>query len=177
MDFMIDFIQKYNLNRKIRLGIAVPLFGSNNKYVEVTDYPKVVDRIVAFVEKNQSTGISFSFDCGFILCSFTDEQLGKLFRLGTLPISYCLPVIDVGPDLSLWNCFATSKIWNKKLIDFKDLDAVYNFYKKKLKALRSVGSTSSCFRCKHLELGRCSGGCLGHTLKLFKLENRLEQLA
>lgn len=176
MDFMVDLIQKYNLKKIIRLAIAVPIFGSNNKYVEFTDYPKVSDKIVNFIERHRLMGISFTFDCSFILCSFTDEQLGKLVRLRTLPVSACLGPIDVGPDLKLWHCFAISRIWNKKLTDFKDLKAVYNFYNKRTKNFRRVGAISGCLRCEYLKLGYCSGGCLGHTLRSFKLEDRLEQL-
>jgi len=168
MDFMVDFIQKYNLKKYIRLAIAVPIFGSNNKYVELIDYPKVSDKIVNFIERHRSAGISFGFDCGFILCSFTDEQLGKLVRLRTLPVFKCTHPIDVGPDLKLWHCFATSRIWNKKLTDFKDLKAVYNFYNERFKGFRRVGATSGCLRCEYLRLGYCSGGCLGYTLRSFK---------
>ncbi|MCX5694279.1 MAG: radical SAM protein [Candidatus Omnitrophica bacterium] len=174
LDFLVDFIQKYNLEKIIRLGMAVPIFGGNNKYIELADYPKVSEKIVNFIEKHRLTGISFTFDCGFTLCSFTDEQLGKLIRLRTTLISSCPPPIDVGPDLKLWHCFATSRMWNKKLTDFKDLQAVIKFYQTKFKAFRQVGATNGCLRCEYLRLDYCSGGCLGHTLKAFKLEDRLE---
>jgi len=176
MDFMVDFIKKHNLQKYIRLAMAVPIFGHNNKYMELADYPKVSDKIVNFIEKHRSLGISFCFDCSFILCSFTDEQLGKLVRLGTFPASRCYPAIDVGPDLKLWHCFATSRIWNRKLTDFKDLKAVHDFYNKKLKVFHRVGATRHCLRCESLRLDYCSGGCLGHTLKSLELEGKLEQL-
>lgn len=174
MDFMVDFIQKYNLKKNIKLAIAVPILDSNNRYIELKDYPKVSDKIVNFVEKHRSKGISYDFECGFILCSFTDEQLGKLIRLRTSLASYCLSPIDVGPDLQLWHCFATSKMWNRKLTDFKDLKAVYNFYNERFKVLRRVGVTNGCLRCEYLKLGYCSGGCLGHTLRSLKLEDRFK---
>jgi len=176
MDFTIDFIQRYHLVKRIRVGLATPIFGSNNKYVEITEYPKIGNKILDFVEKIRGTGILLVFDCGFTLCSFTDEQLGRLFRFGTHLFFHCESVIDVGPDLSVWSCFATSQIWNRKLTDFTDLNAVIDFYQEKFSGFHRVGSRSSCLRCEHLRLGNCSGGCLGHTLKEFHLENRLKEL-
>jgi sulfatase maturation enzyme AslB (radical SAM superfamily) len=176
MDFITDFIKRHHTYKFLRLGIAMPILGGNNKYVKLKDYPRVSNKIVRFIEKHKEKGISVGFDCGFTLCSFTDTQLGKLARFGTSLRFYCEPGPDVGPDLNLWRCFPTSMIWNKKLTDFKDLNAVYKFYLEKSRALRRVGSNDKCFRCRHLELGRCAGGCLGHTLRLFKLENRLEEL-
>jgi radical SAM protein with 4Fe4S-binding SPASM domain len=177
MDFIVDFIKKYDLKKSIRLAIAIPIVGINNKYVELKDYPKVSEMIVNFIEKHRAAGVSFYFDCSFILCSFTDQQLGKLVRLRTFPFSRCEQVIDVGPGLQLWRCFATSRLWNKKLTDFKELKEIHNFYNEKFKNLRQLGAMRGCLGCEYLRLGYCSGGCLGHTLRSFKLEGRLEKLA
>jgi MoaA/NifB/PqqE/SkfB family radical SAM enzyme len=180
-DFNIDFtaklIRKYNLDKRIRIGIAAPLVGRSNEYLPREDFAAVSGNLVRFVEKNQASGIVLSFDCGFTLCNFNDVQLGKLIRGGASIKFYCSPAIDVGSDLTVWRCFVTSMLWNKKLSDFKNLDAATNFYKKKFIALQRAGSADNCLRCSHLDFDRCHGGCLGHTIKLFKLEDKLQRLA
>ncbi len=173
MDFIIGLIKKYNLRRIIRVGIANPLWGQDNKYLPMKDYNKLAPKIVKFARKCDDLDISLGFDCGFTLCSFTKKQCGQLFYYNSPLITVCGPVIDVGPDLKLWRCFVTSMIWNRKLTDFKDLQEIYQFYINKFEAFRKVGATNKCFRCKYLNRGQCSGGCLGHSLKSFNFEDRL----
>lgn len=173
MDFIIKLIEKYKLSRSIRVGIGSPLWGQNNKYLSLEDYKKVAPKIVKFARKCDGLDISLFFDCGFTLCSFTEEECGQLFYYNSQLRVVCRPVIDVGPDLTVWHCFVTSMIWNRKLTDFKDLDEIYKFYINKFEAYRRVGGINKCFRCKYLKRGQCSGGCLGHTLKSFNFEDRV----
>ncbi len=42
----------------------------------------------------------------------------------------CYPAIDIGPDLSIWRCFGTSKIFNKKLSDFRTFEEVCEYYQR-----------------------------------------------
>lgn len=177
MDFIVDLIERYQLNQEIRVGIAVPIFGFGNKYLKIADYQKVAARLLDFLEKNRPRGIRLGFDCGFIRCGFTEGQLRKFSRYGSAPVYRCGELIDVGPDLNLWRCFATSGIWNKKLSDFKNLHSAVDFYRNKFSGLRRVGATAGCFHCEHLKLGRCSGGCLGYTLREFKFKKSLAQPA
>jgi len=176
MDFLVDLIVSYNLFRQIRVGIAMPLFGGNNCFLSPKVYPRIAEKLVAFIERFRRKGISFYADCGFISCSFTDEQLGKLLRGGTVMEFNCAPTIDIGPDLTLWRCFATSKVWNKKLSDFNNLQEVGAFYLKKFQALSYCGVKGRCHECEHFRFGRCAGGCLGHTQKSFKLEDKITRL-
>ncbi|MCX5713920.1 MAG: radical SAM protein [Candidatus Omnitrophica bacterium] len=169
MDFLTRLIQKYKFIKRIRVGLSMPLFGCSNKYLQIKDYPYIAGRLVDFAKRYWSSGIALDFDCGFMMCSFSDAQLGSLFRMGASLNFSCNPVIDVGPDLNLWRCFATSMKWNKKLSDFEDMEAVYSFYQAKFKAFMRIGATNSCFRCKQLKFAQCSGGCLGHVLKSFKV--------
>ena len=173
MDFIIGLIKKYNLGRLIRVGIANPIWGQDNKYLPLKDYNRVAPKIVKFARKCDDLDISLGFDCGFILCSFTKKQCGQLFYYNSPLTMACQPPIDVGPDLTLWRCFVTSIIWNRKLTDFKDLQEIHQFYINKFEAFRKVGVTNKCFRCRYLNRGQCSGGCLGYSLKSFNFEDRL----
>lgn len=171
-DFLIDFIKKYNLDKVIRLGIANPLFGQNNRYINIKDHSKITPKLIKFAKKCDKEDILLKFDCGFTLCSFTEKEIGQLFYYNaSFTASICRPVIDIGTDLSVWGCFITSNLWNKKLAEFINLDEIYKFYINKFTAIRMIGTTKKCLQCKYFKRMQCGGGCLGHTLKSFNISH------
>ena len=166
--WLIELIKKYDLRKNIRLGIAAPLFGSDNTYISLRDHKRLGENVMRFSRECDDSGIQIIFDCGFRLCSFTEKQIGQLYYNDNAPLFSCPTVIDVNVDLTLWRCFATSNIFNAKLGDFKDLNAAREFFDKKFEKLRAVGADPACLECKHLAKKTCRGGCIGHTLKSFK---------
>ncbi|MFH1868901.1 MAG: radical SAM protein [Candidatus Omnitrophota bacterium] len=169
-DFIIKLIKKYRLIKCVRLGMAAPICGHKNLYLSFNGHKKAASRVVKFAQKCNLLDIYISFDCGFLLCSFTEKEIGRLFYYNVPLTCTCTPVIDVGPDLMIWRCFATSMIWQKNLKDFKNLEEIYSFYVNKFKPFKKSGILKKCFRCKYLQRGQCVGGCLGHTLKSFNVE-------
>ena len=176
INFLIGFIKKYKLQKRIRLGIAAPLFGQNNEYLPLKHHRRVSPRIVRFAKKCDTEDIGLAFDCGFTLCSFSEKEIGQLFYCNSPLSAECNLPIDVGPDLIVWACFATSMIWNKKLTDFGDLGEAQEYYGKKTKAFSRLGQYPECFKCKQLERKQCSGGCLGHLLTSFSPGERMRLL-
>jgi radical SAM protein with 4Fe4S-binding SPASM domain len=163
--FLIELINEYRLQRRIRLGIASPILGHNNQHVAIDKHRTVAEQIVKFADQCDQSDISINFDCGFTLCSFTEGECGKLQYANSPLVAYCAPVIDVAPDLTVWRCFATSALWNKNLNDFRNLEEIQQFFEKKFWKFQRVGATGKCFRCKHLRRKQCGGGCLAHTMK------------
>jgi organic radical activating enzyme len=172
-DFLLSLIMKYKLKKHIRFGMASPIWGYDNEYLSLMAHKKVARKITQFAKKCDIIDVSIGFDCGFTLCSFTENDCGRLFYYNARLSADCGHVIDVGPDLKVWRCFATSMIWNRMLTDFKDLDSIYKFYENKCMAFRRIGSFDKCLRCRYLERRQCAGGCLGHTLKSFDFDYRL----
>lgn len=166
-DHIIDYIEKYKLEKIIRLGIANPSPKHDNNSISLEEHRRIGLMIVRFAKKCNEHNISIDFDCGFTLCSFSKNDLGKLSLYGSPFQSICPGVIDVGIDLSVWRCFPTSSIFRKNLKDFRNLEEIKAFYRNKFFLFRSVGSTNKCFKCKRLILRECKGGCLGNTLKSF----------
>ncbi|MFC1632266.1 radical SAM protein [Candidatus Omnitrophota bacterium] len=163
-DFLIELIKKYGLSPGIRLAMALPQYGHNNQHIALKDYRKVATRVVRLAEKCDNADISIYFDCGFLLCSFTEEEFGRLFRYNSPLQADCVQAIDVAPDLTVWKCFATGLLWNKKLTDFSNLAEVNKFYIDKFRMPKRLGVLEQCFRCKSLLRKKCGGGCLGHSL-------------
>lgn len=167
MNFLIDYISQYGLNRHIRLGLAHPIPGEKNLYISPDKFKEVASKLMGFFEKFDRLAIEPGFDCGFPLCMFDDEQLGKVFKYTTGRVSFqCGPAIDIGTDLSVWSCFPLSSFNKKSLFDFQNYQELEQFYFQKMVEARqnSRGIYSECFICKSFEKGLCSGGCIAHIL-------------
>ncbi len=169
--FMLPVIDKYRLKRSIRISQAHKLLGFKNIYLPLSQRKFVARRIVDFAQDCDKKDVTLIFDCGFTLCSFSAQDLGKLRLYGAITNMNCNPVIDVGPDLTIWRCFATSKIWNRKLSDFDNLGQIYKYYNEKSFRFSRLGNNGKCMNCKYMRRLQCSGGCLALTLTSLGLES------
>jgi radical SAM protein with 4Fe4S-binding SPASM domain len=78
---------------------------------------------------------------------------------------HCEPVIDIGPDLNVWCCFCLSKMWNRHLDEFKDLQEIQAYYRKAMGLYQSrLYPMDECNDCRYRELWGCQGGCLTHAV-------------
>lgn len=170
MDFLKDYILEYGLNRHIRLGLAHPIPGQKNKYIDPTDFHIVKDKLLGYFEEFEKFNIDPGFDCGFPMCIFDDAELGQIFKYTVGQASFqCGPAIDVGTDLSVWSCFPLSGFKKMSLLDFNSFHEIADFYGNEMEKVRQEvgGIYSSCDTCKYREKHLCSGGCLAHVLNKF----------
>jgi organic radical activating enzyme len=159
--FIKDYIEKYSLTKKIRLGLASPIFGKKNSFVDNADLKFIGARIIRQLSELEQSGIIGMLDCGFPLCMFSESDLGKLQIVTERFFSACAPVVDVGVDLEVWPCFPlSSESFTTTLREYSTLKDLTAFFNEKLKAFRPFGSMDDCFGCKFLERGQCCGGCL-----------------
>lgn len=175
MRFAADYIVNYGLNRHVRLGLAHPIPGQKNMYIPPESFPEVRARLVGYFEEFFQEGIELGFDCGFPLCMFTDEDLGKIFKYSGGRMSFqCGPAIDIGTDLSVWSCFPLSDFHKRSLYDFTSFHQLVGFYEGKMEQVRAeaAGLYPKCGSCQFRRRGLCSGGCLAHVLNSFVLEGR-----
>ena len=162
--FLGDIIEKYALKKSIRLGLACPITSTRNKYIKNEDLKIAGTRLVEQLRQLEKRNILGTFDCGFPLCMFSENELGSIALTTEGFISLCSPIIDVSMDLSAWPCFPLSEILNVRLLDFKSKDELRKYYREKFKPLRQFGSQEECLGCKYLERIQCSGGCLARGL-------------
>ena len=169
--FVNDLIDKYGLQRIIRLGLANPIVNMDNQYLGESKLKKIGERLLdqlSILEQNDILGV---FDCGFTICMFPPDRYGDL-HLCT-PNGFrceCGPVFDVGPDLSIWHCFPLSGIGRLHLRDFSNAAEVLNFYNKKIKPLEHLLIMDQCRTCKYLRRGQCTGGCLGRRIRKWRTQ-------
>lgn len=167
MNFTIEYIVKFGLNRHVRLGLAHPIPGQKNKYIAPESFSAVRDTLMSTFEIFSEYNIDPGFDCGFPLCMFNDNDLGKLYKYTGGRISFqCGPAIDIGTDLSVWSCFPLSDFNKKSLYDFTSFEELVNFYESKMEEVRRKisGIYTKCDVCEIRRKNLCSGGCLAHVL-------------
>lgn len=162
--FLGEVIEKYSLQKFIRLGLACPIAGTQNEYIKNNDLKTTGTRLVAQLRQLEKRDIVGAFDCGFPLCMFSEGELGSITLTTDGFKSLCGPIIDVGMDLTAWPCFPLSQFLNVNLLDFDSADELKTFYEKKFEHLRQFGSQEDCLGCKYLHRSQCSGGCLARGL-------------
>jgi hypothetical protein len=100
LDFIFQYINQYGLRRSLRLGLAHPIPGAKNKFIQIGDIPIMVERLMSYFPIFEKMRVGPGLDCGFPLCAFTDTQVGWLYKLTNGNFRFgCGPAIDVGPDM------------------------------------------------------------------------------
>lgn len=161
--YVIDQTLGFKLRNRIRVGIAQPIVCQNNEHLDIRDYRAVGKRIMKMVKDCIREEILVGFDCGLTLCMFDESEIGALMKQSEGFAMRCRPIIDVGPDQTVWSCFPLSEVFNTNLADFRNPNEIVSFYNDLLKPYRSLGSMPECLGCVHLKRGQCTGGCLAHT--------------
>ncbi len=172
-DFLIPLTLEHALERTIRFGLAMPVFGKKNAYPEMTDYPVIGSEMVAFSDKCALHDIAVHMDCGFVMCMFTAEQIGRMIYNNTDFNLVCSPIIDIGPDLDVWSCFPLAGIKNVRLSDFSHRDEIVEYFTKEFGAYNRVGALPECLECDFMRRRQCHGGCMVHILRSFNMEKEL----
>jgi organic radical activating enzyme len=165
---LAELAVQHNNKITIRLGLAQPIMGGKNVFVEVSQYHKIAERIVEQATACDQLGIRVGFDCGFVLCMFTKEQLGELMMCRAEIQFVCQPVLDIGPQMDTWACFPLSE-WDKvRIEDFSSVAEVEAYFLSRQRMYKRSGIFKQCFDCRYGERGQCSGGCLAHVIPSFQ---------
>lgn len=159
--YLIDVIDKYNLNRNIRVGIALPILNGGNQYIPVDLYKDAGEYFMNFAELAAQHHVSLSMDCGFIACMFSTEQIGRLYRLGTAINFRCEAACDIGPGLQAWNCFPLFQVGR---VDAMLDDSIKELMLRLIRSTdehlgNSCGILLECKDCNLMNKGLCHGGC------------------
>ncbi len=168
LDFLFDTINRFGLRRHLRLGIAHPIPGTDNQFIEPGDMRQVCARIYSYKQKFDAFRVKPGLDCGFPICRFTDEELGWL-RRQALPLFRCGPAIDITPDMSVCHCFPLSNYQRRSLFEFDSLTQVAEHFDRTRNQIKGevAGIFPECDGCTLQEDGVCSGGGLCQIIRRF----------
>jgi hypothetical protein len=165
LQFLPDLIDEAGLERTVRLGLASPILGADNSFLDAKCLKAIGSRLVEQLKSLEKRNVLGSFDCGFPLCMFSEESLGSLVLNSRGFHSTCSYPIDVGPDLTAWPCFPLGEFENVRIQDFQNAAELRAHYTKRLAGFRRMGIFDECVACKFIEREQCCGGCVARTLR------------
>jgi cyclic pyranopterin phosphate synthase len=166
--FLVDAILKYDLQKHIRLGLAQPISGQKNECLTINEIQGLAQNFRNQLELLEKHRISIGFDCGMPLCIFSNEDIGRLFKLNRGRVVFsCGPAIDIGPDMQVWACFPLANYEKKSLYDFNNVEEIKKFFNTQSHNLRKekAGIFEACKTCTYMKEQLCAGGCLAHFYK------------
>ncbi len=162
--FLIEYIDRLKIQRRVRLGIAQPIVGRDNEYLDPEDYREAGRFIVKMAHDLYSRDIIMGFDCGLTLCMFDDEEMGSLFRISEGFKMLCSPIIDIGLQMDVWHCFPLSEVLVTDFSAYDKRNDMVSRYNKLTRPYRTLGCKPECTTCKYLKTRQCTGGCLAHAM-------------
>jgi MoaA/NifB/PqqE/SkfB family radical SAM enzyme len=165
-EYLREAIVTWKLGSVIRIGLAQPIHGTPNAFLNEAQMDEACHALVAMAEAAAQDGITLGFDCGFRLCMFSPEQRGTLAECGTRFLFDCKPILDIGPELAVWRCFPFSNEPGVKLTDFGSLREIEEHFERRWAQEQTRGNTPPCRACRNRRTGTCRGGCLSRTLSL-----------
>jgi len=169
LDFLLPIILDAGCRQAIRLGLAHPTPSGQNEYLHPKEYPAVGQKIVQFARAAAERGVRLEFDCGFVRCMFSDEDIETL-RWARADFGWrCSPILDV--DISggqAIHCFPLAGKIQAPVTGTVDASALRNELSAKTSPYRIAGIYRECSTCLFKQRGECPGGCLGHTMRRFR---------
>lgn len=162
-DYIFELAQRYQVD-KLRMSFGLPVVGADNRFLKLEDYPRMPPFIMHFVKRAEDIGAQVRLDNAVPLCIFSFEQAGELLMKGVLNFQHnarCDPIVDIGPDLSVWCCFCLSSLWNRRLDEFENLGQIIDYYRRAMGLYQGrLYPMEKCYECPYRELWNCQGGCL-----------------
>jgi len=165
LQFIPPLIDAAGMDRELRLGLAAPIVATENEFVDPGVFKSIGRRLISQLRMLEQQNVLGSFDCGFPLCMFPEEDLGSLTLNSRGFNSVCGFPIDVGPNLNAWACFPLSNIANVPISNFTNALELGEYFTRKFSGVRALGALDDCLACKYLQRKQCNGGCVALTLR------------
>jgi sulfatase maturation enzyme AslB (radical SAM superfamily) len=161
---LLDIIDRTGSQRCLRIAMAQPSGGSNI-FIHPKQYRQVARLITELVVEAGQREVRVEFDCGFVRCMFSNEDLLVLQENNVSAAWHCSPVWDVAPDAMAFPCFALAG--HMQVPDGLEhgLDELQRIFSDKMSVLRIAGVYPECSSCELRVTEKCSGGCLAVTMK------------
>lgn len=161
-----EWIKTYQLQPKLRLGLAQPILFGCNQYLAPKLYKRAAQSVLINAYHAHLMNIQLEFDCGFVQCMFTEEQWHKLDTFGVVSECHCAPNLDIDFDGRIFHCFSLSHI-STLLNQHQTINDAYKLIEDQRTIFRESGIYPECSICQERINGHCSGGCLSITMRRF----------
>jgi MoaA/NifB/PqqE/SkfB family radical SAM enzyme len=159
LGYMYDLCKKYP-PRYLRVVFAHHVGGdARQKVIAHSDLSRKTREVTELVRRVAvDLSIPTVFDCGFIPCMWSDEQLGVLMKCA-VRIGSCSLCPGIDYRLRVMHCFHTDS--GRPLPRFSSLREVHDYLDRYKKRYDGLYLDEKCERCVQRRIGVCDTGCLG----------------
>ena len=164
---LLDMIDESGCQPSLRIALAQPAV-SQNKFVHPKQYRALASSMVALAAEACRKGVHLEFDCGFVRCMFSDEDVNNLHESGVPTAWRCSPVMDIDIDGTVVPCFALSSRTRIRDGMLQNAESLRKSFHDSLSILRVAGVYPECSTCGLRVTEGCSGGCLAAALRRLK---------
>lgn len=167
-DFLLNLIEETDCQRWIRLGMAQPCLSGDNSFIHPHQYRYIAEKIIAFVEKAAAMNIRIQFDCGFVRCVFSDEEIALLEQCEAAFGWHCNPILDIDIHQNVIHCYPLSNWGVLPLTEETQAKDLRETFIEQTQSYRQAGVFPECATCILKQQEKCSGGCLAVTMRRFR---------
>ena len=168
MDFLLSLIAETDCKPAIRLAMAQPCLTGENRHIHPNQYRAVAVKVVHLARIAAKAGIKLDFDCGFVRCMFSDDDLETLRSAGANVGWQCNPILDVDIRGNVIHCYPLSRLARFPLTPESDAPALRRAFEARTRPYRLAGVFKECSICPFKADGECQGGCLAMTIRRFR---------
>lgn len=160
----LELIEKYNLNHRIKVGFVLPTLTSSNMALKDNEYTIVAQRVIDLLKVGEPLGVSIDYECGIPYCSFSDEQLGFLWRHNSEISSGCQSRLDITPTGEVMYCLPLATAGLRHYTTFNDYLECRDWFEQRYRPYRMLGNRIECSECALNNPMKCNGGCLAKNM-------------
>jgi len=167
-DFLLPIIAQACCQPVIRLGLAQPCLSGVNQHIRPRQYGLIGARIVRLAQRAAQAGVRLEFDCGFVRCMFSENDLQVLEDLGAGIGWRCNPILDIDVTGRIVHCYPLSRFMDLPLTSLSEAAELRRAFESHTWPYRQSGVFQACSTCPFKHSGECPGGCLAVTLRRFR---------
>lgn len=171
MNDLLELILKANCRRSIRVGLTHPILNAENHFLHPKKYRIVARKLVDFSKLAIAVGVKLEFDCGFVRCMFSKEDI-EILEAANADIGWrCNPVVDI--SISGWAlmCFPNAGLADIQIDRASEASQLRNEMNFKIEPYRVAGIYPECSTCLFKINIQCSGGGIENTIRRFRHTN------
>lgn len=169
-EFLLDLVAETGCLPRIRLSMAQPTLSGANRHVHPTQYRAVARAISRFARLAGAAGVILEFDCGFVRCMFSADDLEVLRAARANFGWHCNPILDIDLAGNVLHCYPLARLGlaSLPLAAGTDAASMRGQFERRLASYRPAGVYAECSSCAFKARGECPGGCLAATIRRFR---------
>lgn len=160
----LDLIERFNLNRSIKVGFVLPTLTASNMALKDNEYGIVAQRVVDLLKAGERLDVTLDYECGIPFCAFTDAQLGFLWSHNSNIQSGCQSRLDITPDGEVMYCLPMATAGLRHYSTFPSYPECHDWFEQRFRPYRMLGNRIECADCMLNNPVKCNGGCLAKNM-------------